>query len=122
MAHRNLKYYYQHKEEWTARKNAWCVKNRDKVRSYNKKTLLKIRYGLTLDEYSRMLASQNGKCAICYRENNHLNRKFAVDHDHATGKIRGLLCFHCNLGIGNLQDSTIVLQSAIQYLEKSKGD
>ena len=81
-------------------------------------------YGLTLDDYNRMLAEQNGVCAICKqpekaRTNGGLGvRALAVDHCHATGKVRGLLCSHCNKAIGSLQDSVEILLAAAYYLLK----
>ena len=84
----------------------------------NREKEYKIKYGMTLDDYNRMLASQNNKCAICNRKsNNHRqNKHLDVDHCHTTGKIRGLLCHGCNVGIGSLQDDVELLEKAIDYL------
>lgn len=79
----------------------------------NKK--LKKRYSITVDEYDALHAAQQGICAICKSETD----KLVVDHDHNTGKVRGLLCNTCNLGIGGLKDSPTILLSAIDYLETS---
>lgn len=80
------------------------------------------KFGISLAEYGEMLVAQGGKCAICDQPEMQLrggNKKsLAVDHDHATGKIRGLLCSDCNTGIGKLKDDRNVLLSAIQYLDK----
>lgn len=79
-------------------------------------------FGVSVDDYSKMLSEQEGKCAICginheeYQKVSHRNKKFAVDHCHTTGKIRGLLCDKCNRGIGFLQDSEQNLINAIKYL------
>jgi hypothetical protein len=70
------------------------------------------KYKLTQDDYDRMVADQHGRCAICHSEPSVL----AVDHDHATGQIRGLLCRSCNLGIGFLRDDVNLLYNAAQYL------
>jgi hypothetical protein len=83
---------------------------------------LKLTYGIDINFYYEMLASQNHKCAICGKEEtfyNRLGRKIslAVDHCHKTGKIRGLLCAHCNKSIGAFGESIDVLQSAIDYLK-----
>lgn len=59
-------------------------------------------YGITLDEYDRLLASQGGVCAICAAEPNADAKAFAVDHNHKTGMVRGILCQSCNLGIGQM--------------------
>lgn len=79
---------------------------------------LKHFFGITLEEYNEMLESQNGLCAICQRHHTEFKRNLAVDHDHHTGKIRGLLCGSCNSGLGKLQDDMDVLECAIVYLEK----
>lgn len=79
---------------------------------------LKKNFGITCEEYHAVLEKQNGCCAICFGIDEDV--KLAVDHDHETGKIRGLLCRSCNVGIGHLKDSKTVLASALAYLEKWK--
>jgi len=78
-------------------------------------------YNITLDEYHDMLEKQNSVCAICgkpefVKDNNGKTRSLAVDHDHATGEVRGLLCTNCNKALGHIQDSPTLLQSALAYL------
>ena len=65
-----------------------------------------------------MLEEQGGVCAICGGDEN--GRTLAVDHDHQTGQIRGLLCSKCNVAIGYLSDSLEILKNAFAYLEKHK--
>lgn len=77
---------------------------------------LKAAYGITLDEYNKMLESQNYECKICGIHADKVTKAFHVDHCHSTGKIRGLLCSNCNIGIGNLQDDIEILKKAIKYL------
>lgn len=72
-------------------------------------------YGMTLGDYDARVSKQNGTCAIC--GDRPVNRPLFVDHDHVTGKIRGLLCLTCNSGLGHFRDSTDRLQKAISYLE-----
>ena len=85
---------------------------------------LKKAYGITLDEYNKLLSKQKNKCSICEIDNNgkyrNKARAFAVDHCHNTNKIRGLLCSDCNIAICLLKDNTKYLQSAINYLNKLK--
>lgn len=69
----------------------------------------------TWDDYQRMIIAQGGACAICRRREP--DRTFAIDHDHATGKPRGVLCLQCNSGIGMLEDSPEFLRRALEYLE-----
>ena len=84
----------------------------------------KYRYGITEQQYEDMLREQNGVCAICHRTNNEIiketgePRNLHVDHNHATGKIRGLLCGGCNKSIGQLGESIDLLMRAIEYLKK----
>ena len=79
---------------------------------------LKSNYGITLDEYDRMAEAQDHKCAICHSTDPKGNgSRFAVDHDHKTGKVRGLLCGPCNMGIGKLGDDIALLTAAIEYLK-----
>lgn len=74
-------------------------------------------YGITLEQYNAMAAEQGHLCALC-GEKPETDRRMHVDHDHATGKIRALLCHHCNLLLGNAKDSTDRLRLAIAYLER----
>jgi hypothetical protein len=80
-----------------------------------RKGWLKKAYGMTVEEYEALLARQEEKCAIC-RKPCHTGGNLSVDHDHDTGRVRGLLCRNCNRGIGLLQESPEILQAAIQYL------
>jgi hypothetical protein len=76
------------------------------------------RYGMTLEDYDARLAAQGGRCAICGALEPGSNRsdKFFVDHDHATGAVRGLLCSHCNRGLGGFRDDLTLLDKARAYL------
>lgn len=86
----------------------------EKIRGYN----LRSKFGLSVSDYYKILAEQNNVCKICGSpdpKSKHM--VFHVDHDHNTGKIRGLLCGNCNLALGNAKDSIVILKSMIQYLE-----
>lgn len=76
---------------------------------------LKDRYGITLAEYEALLAAQGGVCAIC-RKACSTGKSLAVDHNHETKVVRGLLCRKCNRGIGHFNDDRTLLQEAINYL------
>jgi hypothetical protein len=80
------------------------------------------KFGINKLDYAKMLHSQNGVCAICSNpETATRHGKFkalAIDHDHSTGKVRGLLCSDCNTGIGKLKEKKDIFLSAIQYLDK----
>lgn len=90
----------------------WRQNNPEKNRRY----YLKSQYGLTLEQYDSLLNKQCGLCAICRGKEPGRGKFFHVDHDHVTGKVRGLLCQNCNLMIGHALDSAAVLQAAVKYL------
>lgn len=77
-------------------------------------------YGITTEQYSELLESQGGGCAICDAPPPTETRKkfLVVDHDHETGKVRGLLCDTCNRGLGLLGDNIVYLCAAVDYLNK----
>jgi hypothetical protein len=77
--------------------------------------------GLTPEVFARMLEQQGGRCAICNRaetstSHSGLVKTLAVDHDHATGIVRGLLCEKCNHGLGRFTDDPEILVAAAEYL------
>jgi hypothetical protein len=90
---------------------------RDRTKGRSHEAGIKRKFGISVEEYIKMSDAQGNRCAICGVHQVELERKMAVDHSHKTGKIRGLLCIHCNLGIGHLQDSVDVLKKAQKYLE-----
>jgi hypothetical protein len=94
-------------------------KKSDSAKARERQYLLKREYGLSVEEYNHMFTVQNGNCAICGCNQSELTRHLAVDHNHDTGLVRGLLCIPCNVGIGNLKDDVKRLQSAIDYLNKA---
>ena len=77
---------------------------------------LRRKYGLRDGEYEAIFEAQRGACAIC--GNTQKGKHLAVDHDHTTGAVRGLLCEHCNHLLGYMRDDPATIQSAIDYLAK----
>ena len=71
---------------------------------------------MTIDQYNELFVKQEGKCIICGKHQNELKGRLYVDHDHSTGKIRGLLCKKCNLLLGYSNDDINILKGAIEYL------
>jgi len=86
----------------------------EKTKEYRRELTLK-KYNLTPEEFTYMVMEQGGVCAICGL----VPSALYVDHDHATGKVRGLLCQKCNSGIGFLGDSLEGLEKAVAYLQNA---
>lgn len=83
------------------------------------KSYIKRQYGLEWDEYQQMVEEQDGNCAICGQKDPDRPR-LSIDHDHYSGRVRGLLCFPCNTGIGKLQDNYDLVQRAADYLKEAQ--
>lgn len=88
---------------------------------YSRKNKYANRYGLSIEEFEAFEIQQNGRCNICNQVPvpDTLGRTLNIDHDHITGKIRGLLCSPCNTALGLLKDNIDYLHSAIKYLDPS---
>lgn len=82
----------------------------------NRVTMLKHRYNLSLADWNELLNKQHGACGIC-KEIPSNPEDLKVDHDHETGKIRGLLCNGCNIGLGSFKDNPNSLKNAITYIQ-----
>lgn len=75
------------------------------------------KYGLSYEDYCSMLSQQAGVCAICGNKETYGRKKnLSVDHCHTTGRIRGLLCSSCNIGLGKFKEDTALLEKALEYL------
>lgn len=109
-------WYYENRELGLERSKKWAKSNKDR----RKHNLLKSMYNITLDDYNKMFEDQNGCCKICEKHQSELNKPLFVDHCHTTGKVRGLLCSKCNLGIGYADDSVNILKNMIKYLEDAE--
>lgn len=81
----------------------------------SRKRHLRVKFGLSEEDYKNLLNKQEGLCAIC-KNVCKTGRRLAVDHNHSTGHVRGLLCTKCNNGLGNFNDDTEVMECAIRYL------
>jgi hypothetical protein len=133
---RNAEYLRDHPERRSQYQRRYRLTNGEKVRESSRKwreaNPEKVRLrgklyragslranGLDINRtgYLELLASQGGTCAICHKAPPS-HRRLAIDHDHKTGKIRGLLCNGCNLGIGLFHDSVDLLEKSVLYLKK----
>jgi hypothetical protein len=107
-----------------AKRQEWSVKNKDRLNEWRRKNWVTTnkrlrRRGATEQIYNELYEAQHGSCAICQEP----EEKFSwlcIDHDHNSGRIRGLLCPNCNRGIGLLQDSPDLLEKAAKYIQYGK--
>jgi len=129
----NRSYYARHAEQRRAdarkrhsanrqRLNEACrVRNKKKYREDPlrfRAAHLRSKYGLTPEEYKQMVKKQGDRCAICKKPSKSQGKRLAIDHCHRTNRVRALLCHRCNLALGHLQDSPIILKAALAYLRK----
>lgn len=100
------------------------IKNDPRLREMRAATVrrnhLKRRFGLTVAEFDRMYADQDGHCAICPKKIEPSGYGTHVDHDHATGKVRGLLCLGCNTSLGKLKENEDTILSMLAYVQQHK--
>lgn len=99
----------------------WRKKSGDSHKSKARAYHLSTKYDMTLSDFDQMRVLQNHKCAICGLDE--LECRFGrlyVDHDHADGEVRKLLCHHCNTGLGMFKDDPDLLHAAIAYLQEHK--
>ena len=94
------------------RSKEYIKNNPDKRRS----TILMNKYSISKDDFDLMLKNQSNSCKICRTDNPGPKGTFSVDHCHDSGKVRGLLCHSCNVGLGAFKDNEHFLSSAIEYL------
>ena len=110
-----------HKDKYREYVSRWRSENPERSQEIEEKATLKKRYGVTPEDYDRMLEERGGCCEICGRSGANCKRSLCIDHDHLTGNLRGLLCAKCNLGIGYFSDNTTLLENAKVYLTKYAG-
>lgn len=93
-----------------------------RTRQYRRQDAIKRKYGLSWEEYILLYEKCNGLCEICEKPLSLLldeeKQTAFVDHCHTTGKVRGLLCLKCNMGLGAFNDSRLHLGKALDYLDK----
>ena len=111
--------YQRNKEHRRAWQIAYRARNREKCRESGKNKRLKKEYGITLAEFREMLSSQGNCCLICHA---HVTESIDahIDHCHKSGKVRGVLCRLCNIGLGAFRDNRDFLRDAILYLERNE--
>ena len=87
-------------------------------KTWHRKALLRQRYGLTIEQFEKILKQQGGRCAICHTDKPGSRGTWFIDHNHETKQIRGLLCLKCNTGLGYFNECTDILEAAIIYLKQ----
>jgi hypothetical protein len=99
--------------------NSWREKNPERAREIQRGCTIRFglrKFGLTVEQYDEMLAKQGGGCALCGKTEAENGRRLPVDHCHATGRNRGILCHECNAGLGKLGDTPEALERALAYV------
>jgi hypothetical protein len=107
-------YYFKNKDKIDLRRKLYIQNNQDKFKGYQLK-----RYGLTVEEYNKILTNQNNQCAICKKS---FIKTPHIDHDHQTGKVREILCITCNSILGYANDDIQILINCINYIKKHKNN
>ncbi len=130
----HARYRKENAEVYRKRSREYYHKNREKRQAYRKervaqdsdyrvKCARKEKYGLTHEAFLALIDVQSDKCAICRTRFDHSVKWGGahVDHDHANGRVRGLLCRNCNTGIGDFRDNPEILLLAYEYLKRQEG-
>ncbi len=108
------KKYLQNKEHHIRKTREWQLSHPEKRKEIQERYRQK-KYGISDEDLNRLTQKQNGVCVICNQQQIR-GKKLDIDHDHKTGRVRGLLCRKCNTALGSFKDSPEVLRSAIAYL------
>ena len=118
----NRRWYYANHERAKELGRKWGRANPKKIMDYR----LRSQFGITYEDYCQMEQRQNSRCACCRQPETVISkqagrtRRLHVDHDHKTGKVRGLLCTRCNMAIGFLKDDPKRARLVVIYLEQSR--
>lgn len=114
------KRYESKREQICAQRREYNARRQAEDPSYYRGRSIRNRYGITVDEYEKLLRAQNNRCAVCERQLDDSHRPH-LDHCHVTGKIRGFLCQWCNTGLGMLNDSPERIRKLADYAEQHAG-
>lgn len=120
-------YREKNRDKIAARARKYRESNPEKVRESVRKSAIKYRYGITAEEYEAMLVDQDGLCAICDKPETRCDRKtgqplrLVIDHCHATGRVRALLCSRCNVALGMANDEVETLLEMANYVRRYSG-
>ena len=107
----------------TAAVREWAAEHPEEFEERKRSSHLRKSFGITSEQYEKILAKQGGGCAICGATTDDIGhptqRHLHVDHDHETGLVRGILCFNCNRGLGSFHEDVFVLANALDYLQSA---
>lgn len=112
-------HYESNKEECKKYAKEYYQENKEQVKLAGKIYRLRVRYGLSYDEYNALLEKTGGKCPICNVIFGKGNKRACVDHCHKTNKIRGIICSRCNKALGEFNDNSELITKAAEWLKKS---
>lgn len=127
MIEKTKKWQKKNPEKVKEARKKWTAKNPDYMKEFKREypekykayrfntSMWKLGIKMSYEEFKQMLKKQKGLCAICNKEET--KRRISVDHNHKTGKVRGLLCQECNIALGLLKDNPKLLKKAINYLK-----
>lgn len=122
MARRSREWRTANPERARAAVTKYQKANKERLVANRRRPHVKNTYGITVDQFDEILSKQGGCCAICRTDKpNGPGKHFFVDHNHITGRVRGLLCANCNFVIGHAGDDKEVLRAAIAYLQNVAG-
>ncbi len=110
-------YYKEHEAKKKAYQKEYRLKHIEHVRIKDRAKALRRAYGITMEVYDAMFKQQNGVCKICKQTERGRYKNLAVDHNHATGEVRGLLCRRCNLGLAYLENPNFMIEAS-SYLQR----
>lgn len=112
---RRIGYYHKNRQKEIKKSSTYNKKNPDIV----KNAALKRKYGITLEQYLDIYRRQNGLCQICKNHSDTFEDDLVVDHNHTTGKVRGLLCHGCNLSLGNIKENINSAIGLVEYIREN---
>lgn len=111
----NRRWYHANKER--ARETARVWRKRT---GYMRKRTLQEKYSLTVEDWDAMFEAQGGACAVCPAIEPGNKQGWSTDHDHASGRVRGILCHGCNMALGGAKDNPTTLRALADYIERSR--
>lgn len=109
-----LAYYRRHREKYLKLNKEWAEANPERHAAIERKSRIKHRYGMTLEEHVAMYRSQGGLCAVCGEPIDY--NKCCTDHDHCSGEVRGMLCYPCNIFVGYVDTRGHLIPRIVEYI------